>query len=273
MMSSSVHLSDLTQARLQLHYAIQFIAATGAALAEAQPDYSHTSVSWNPERQWFVGVAIAAPSPFRVALDPVGLILMVLNAQNQPLASLPLDHQTMTQGLDWLKAELTTLGVETDRITFLSYPPDFPDHAVAHGAPFDAGQPQARVALVRYYDRTYAWLQDIVMATEGASAIHIWPHHFDLATLISLSGTKDGEAMSIGVGLSPGDDNDSEPYWYVTPYPYPSGAALPELAGQGEWHTQQWVGAVLRAAQVEREGQVEAFLESAIAASLELLQN
>lgn len=39
----------LTESRLQLHYAIQFIAATGAALAEPLTDYSHTSLGWNPD--------------------------------------------------------------------------------------------------------------------------------------------------------------------------------------------------------------------------------
>ncbi|MDX2216968.1 MAG: hypothetical protein SFY66_27125 [Oculatellaceae cyanobacterium bins.114] len=38
----------LSESRVQLHYAIQFIAATGAALAEPLPDYSHTSLAWNP---------------------------------------------------------------------------------------------------------------------------------------------------------------------------------------------------------------------------------
>jgi hypothetical protein len=31
--------NELIESRLQLHYAIQFIAATGAAIAEPLPDY------------------------------------------------------------------------------------------------------------------------------------------------------------------------------------------------------------------------------------------
>jgi hypothetical protein len=46
---------DLTESRLQLHYAIQFIASPGAALAEPLPDYSHTSLDWNPALAVFVG--------------------------------------------------------------------------------------------------------------------------------------------------------------------------------------------------------------------------
>jgi hypothetical protein len=48
----------LTEGRLQLHYAIQFIAASGLALAEAQPDYSQMSCGWNPGLKVFVGEPI-----------------------------------------------------------------------------------------------------------------------------------------------------------------------------------------------------------------------
>jgi hypothetical protein len=34
----------LSPQRIQLHYAIQFMAATGAALMMPQPDYSHTTL-------------------------------------------------------------------------------------------------------------------------------------------------------------------------------------------------------------------------------------
>lgn len=47
---------ELTESRLQLHYAVQYIAATGAALLEPLPDYSHTSMAWNPVLEAFVGI-------------------------------------------------------------------------------------------------------------------------------------------------------------------------------------------------------------------------
>ncbi|HEY9597335.1 MAG TPA: hypothetical protein V6D33_06655, partial [Cyanophyceae cyanobacterium] len=76
-----------------------------------------------------------------------------------------------------------------------------------------------------------------------------------------------------------------EPYWYVSPYPYPETDNLPRLEGNGFWHTQYWVGAVLTASKLafSKEGyteettaesqiqQVEAFLSSALQASILLL--
>jgi hypothetical protein len=63
----------------------------------------------------------------------------------------------------------------------------------------------------------------------------------------------------------------------VSPYPYPNTARLPALAGDGFWHTQHWVGAVLPASRLvegsaDQQQQVEAFLNSALSASIALLK-
>jgi hypothetical protein len=80
--------------------------------------------------------------------------------------------------------------------------------------------------------------------------------------------------------LSPGDRSYNEPYWYVSPYPYPETVNLPTLDGNGFWHTHHWVGGVLRASQLmittasnpqSQKQQVEAFLNSAFQESMGLL--
>jgi hypothetical protein len=271
---------DLTPTRLQLHYAIQLIAAAGAALAEPLPDFSHVSLEWNPDLKVFGGAPLRATIPFRVALDPISLTSMVVNKQGEAIATFLLDQQTLTAGMNWLRAEVAKLGADGSQIQLLSYPPDFPDHAIAHGTAFDASHGRtARQELVHYYANTHLLLQNMIADMEDASPIHIWPHHFDMATLIMLPGTKNGEAITIGVGLSPGDQGYTEPYWYVSPYPYPNVDNLPPLDGQGFWHTQSWVGAVLTASRLSQDSapaqrsQVRSFLYSAWQAAKLLLQN
>ncbi|UBF30434.1 hypothetical protein K9N68_35135 (plasmid) [Kovacikia minuta CCNUW1] len=276
-----IHPPALLEARLQLHYAIQLIAATGAALAEPLPDYSHTSLAWNPDLEVFVGSLIRSPQPFQVALDPISLTIILLNKHSTPIASCPLAGKTMAEGLVWLQQEVAQLGADANKIVFLDYPPnDFPDHALAHGAVFDLRQEWGLSELVDYYANTYSLLQDRIAIHEEVSAIRIWPHHFDMAALMMLPGIKNGTPRTIGVGLSPGDPSYSEPYWYVSPYPYPDITNLPPLDGEGFWHTHHWVGAVLPAsrltgddhAEIQRQ-QVEAFLHSAITTSTTLLKS
>ncbi len=271
---------ELVESRLQLHYAIQFIAATGAALAEPLSDYSHTSLAWLPDLEVFVGSVIQATQPVQVALDPVSLTLILLDQHSETINALPLPGKTMAAGLNWLQQELAQLGVDASKIVFLDYPPDdFPDHPLAHGAIFDDSQTLALNELTDYYANTQPLFQAIIATTEGATATHIWPHHFDMATLITLPGTKNGSPLTVGVGLSPGDTSYPEPYWYVSPYPYPDAASLPALESLGFWHTQHWVGAVLPASRLTetisaeaQQQQVETFLHTAVKASIALLK-
>ena len=279
-MTGTINLQELTESRLQLHYAVQYIAATGAALAEPLSDDSHTSFGWNPVLEAFVGSPIRATQSFQIALEPVSLTLILIDRHNDAIASLPLHGKTMREGLDWLQQEVYKFGADASKIVFLDYPPDdFPDHPLAHGASFDASQALALRELADYYITTDRLLQTIVTTSENASAIHIWPHHFDVATLITLPDTKNGHPLTVGVGLSPGDTSYPEPYWYVSPYPYPDIANLPILDGQAFWHTQHWVGAVLRSSRLtenanaeNRQRQVATFLHSALQASRTLLK-
>ena len=187
----------------------------------------------------------------------------------------------MAAGLDWLQQELSQLGVDASKVAFLAYPPDdFPDHPLAHNAAFDASQALALSELTDYYANTDPLFQAIIETTEDATANRIWPHHFDMATLIMLPGTKNGSPLTVGVGLSPGDASYNEPYWYVSPYPYPDVAFLPALDGHGFWHTQHWVGAVLPASRLSKsvsaetqQQQVEAFLQAALSKSIALLKS
>lgn len=275
---SPVNPDSLSESQLQLQYAIQFIAATGAALAEPLPDYSHTSLMWSPDLEMFVGPVIRASQPFQVALDPTSLTLSVLNQHSEALVSLALHGKTMAEGLDWLKSAIAPLGAEAHQIELLDYPPDdFPDHPLAHGASFNIHQATALGELVTYYANTHSLLETISTIYEDVAAIRIWPHHFDMAVLVMLPGIKDGSLLTVGVGVSPGDASYPEPYWYVTPYPYPDPASLPALEGPGFWHTQHWVGAVFLASHLaenaeDQHQQVEAFLNLASQASILLLK-
>jgi hypothetical protein len=262
---------DLAESRLQLHYAIQLIAATGAALATPKPDYSHASSCWNPDLNLFVGELINATTSFRVAIDPVNLTALILDQQFATVDTFSLSDKTLADALSWIRHRISQLGADGQNITLLSYPADdFPDHAIAHGDTFSADRLDARRAFIRYYAITYPLLQTMVDTYDGASPIYVWPHHFDMATLIAVPNMQPNESKTIGVGLSPGDQSYDEPYWYVSPYPYPTLSSLPAL-DSGFWHTKHWVGAVLTASQVESEQHLEAFLTSAVEKSWTLL--
>lgn len=277
--TGSIKPETLTESRVQLHYAVQFIAAANAAFVAPQPDYSHTSLIWDAKLQSFAGYEIQAASPFRVVIDPVSLTLRLLDSQQETIAALPLAGNTRDAGLTWLKQELSQLGMDADGVSFLDYPPDdFPDHPLAHGGAFATPARAALQELAAYYANTDLLLQPIIASTEGASTLRIWPHHFDIATLIQLPSANPDTPLTIGVGLSPGDTSYPMPYWYISPYPYPPITDLPTLAGGGFWHTHHWVGAVLPASHLTTDSnggqpqQVTTFVQSALQQAIDLLK-
>jgi hypothetical protein len=96
--------------------------------------------------------------------------------------------------------------------------------------------------------------------------------------LITLDGSSGSEeARSIGVGFCTGDGSYDQPYFYVTPWPYPDTENLPPLAAGAHWHREGWTGAVLTAEHVisvptdEQEHTIRQALERSVTACRELL--
>lgn len=266
--------SQLAEARITLHYAIQPLAATSLALVKAQPDFSHMSLQWE-DGLGYVTHPITALKSYRVALEPTTLTLEVLGDRNHTISIFSLKDRLLSEAFDWIRTVIKGLGGAAELITPISYPlDDFPDSELARTGTFQLKSSTSNLS--NYYEIGNQILQEIIPLEPFTSPIRIWPHHFDMASLISLSSEINGEAISIGVGLSPGDRSYDQPYWYVTPYPYPENTNnLPELEGDGIWHTSHWVGAVLTASQFgdpnTSSEQVKAFLNSAIAASKKIL--
>jgi hypothetical protein len=152
-----------------------------------------------------------------------------------------------------------------------------PAHPVGSGSPISASDPEAFEEVAAWLDAAHQLLSGVAARHSGASAVRLWPHHFDIATLISLDPAGDPESSrSIGAGLALGDSFKGEPYIYITPWPYPS-KELPPLDG-GSWNTEGWTGAYLEASRLlewpagERAARAERFVDSAVAACLRLLE-
>ncbi len=268
---------DLTEARLQLHYGIQPIAALNVAFIPPVADGSQASLSLDSIDDTLVllGGEISCEQPFRLGLNPVNFNLVLVDPVLKPLDSFVLAGQTLLDAVAWTRAQATPRGLDSDRITLLSYPDDFPDHPIASGQPFLPSPIPQLQEITYYFANSNALLRRIAATTPGASPVRIWPHHFDIATLITLPGGTDGETQTVGVGYSPGDQSYPEPYWYVTPWPYPQQPDLPPLAGNGFWHQQGWIGAILTGSRLgsptDQEDQVKGFQDTAIAACRKLL--
>jgi len=264
----------LVDARLQLHHAAQIIVSAAISYVAPRSDDSHTALTWiNPTRA-LATESITAERDFRIALRLDDLSLHVLDGGAETLASFALAGRTAGEAYTWLSQAVGSVGLDPARLTPRKHY-TIPDHPVAGGARFSTELGKELTELARYWSNAAGLLDEIKRATAGTSAVLTWPHHFDIATLITLPETAGAGRRTIGVGQSPGDDSYAEPYWYVGPYPYPPTKDLPQIAGGGHWHTTGWVGASLLAsdfvAAADQRAQVVAFLESGIEACRTLL--
>jgi len=255
----------LVNARLQLHWAAQAAAGVGRSLLPKQSDFSQESFQWSDELGVLLQGCTAGPRPFRSGIRFRDLTLLLLGDDDAVLDSLPLHGRTLADAFSFYQTRCSEL--LGSAVTIAPPPEGLPEHAVAHGEAFETAVAELE-ELERYYAGASSVLRPVSATQPGAGPLRCWPHHFDLATLIALSGSGEN-AHTIGVGMSPGDGSYEQPYYYVTPWPYPEAASLPPLTS-GHWHTAEWTAAVLPASELSTQlparqrSAIEAFLAEAI---------
>lgn len=85
-------------------------------------------------------------------------------------------------------------------------------------------------------------LREIYGPGQDPTPITLWPEHFDIAFEMGL----EAEGRRAGYGLSPGDDNHEEPYFYVGPWSTPE-----DLDG---WNATGFTGAELGWSELRKAG-------------------
>ena len=230
--------TQLADARLQLHFAAQLVSAPGTSLLPHQADYGETNLAWDSELSVLAGRAVGGGSLVS-ALVFESLELAVLKGGVEH-ASHALAGSSMGEGLDWLAERLDA----RDALRLPEH--ELPGHPLAHGAPFSEADRNARAELAAWFANATEAVRGAIQREPAASPVRCWPHHFDIASLITLDPGVDAEdARSIGVGFSPGDPSYAQPYFYITPWPYPSPESLPPLSSGARWHREGWTGAVV----------------------------
>lgn len=263
---------ELSAARLAAHFAAQPMAAAAYALLPMREDHSHTNFLWSEEHGLFVGRSL--PRGGRCFLD-VPRLRTGLIADSGTTVALDLAGQTLDQAFEGMAGLLREVGEEVPAggLQLPSY--DLPEAPVAAGAPFEAPHESLRELGSWFAIGARALSKIAANQLEGAE-LRGWPHHFDLAALLSLDEGADAEsARSVGAGLSPGDGSYDEPYFYVSPWPYPAADALPDLPDGAHWHTEGFTAATLTASSIlERRidmSRLTETLQSTVSRCLQLL--
>jgi hypothetical protein len=235
----------LVRARNFAHHAVQWVARAARANLAAAPDDSHSSLEWDVAHGALVSRPLpAAGADVRVGLRISGLALIILRG-SAVLDTFELAGRRDSMIAVWLDSALRALGLKP--ASGITLPYSMLAHSVGRGGAYSySGEAEAIDELARWYGAAADVLGEVKTKLAGVrpGPVYCWPHHFDIATLVSLEDGAAETARSVGIGVSPGDEYYSQPYAYISPWPRLQPADLPVLPPPGHWHTQGFVAAV-----------------------------
>ncbi len=253
------------EARGQLHQAVQLLTAVNISFVEHKADDSHTALLWDSDSLIFLSQPFGPGNNFQAGIRPEDLACLVFH-NNEMLLNLRLNGTTLEQVASDLQFFLEDHGFPKNVFTMERHF-ELPPYTDRWASPFDTSDQVAFDMLAAAYADAYPVISGIAQADSRASNLLTWPHHFDMAVLITPS-----EGKSIGVGMSPGDASYTEPYYYVNTWPYPSDDQVNDTPlTLGKWHTKDWKGMVLTLDQIvvekkpaKQQSIVETFLRESI---------
>ncbi len=271
--------TELIDARLQLHHAGQVVASAGVTFLAPEPDDSHPNFGWVESFGALMGHTLPGADA-QVGLRVADLTLLLVNRSGEVSDEFTLDGKRLDDGYEWLASTTARAGAELRSAGITRAPYEIPKHPTGTGEAFSCESQEAFAELARWFANGHDALVELAARVPGASDVRCWPHHFDLGTLAVLAKAPNGDlAKSIGIGLSPGDDGYAEPYWYVSPWPYPEPNALPSLESGGHWHTEGYTSAILTGSDLvansteDQSERLHAFLDAAVAVCRRILDN
>jgi hypothetical protein len=259
----------LHAARLQAHYAAQWLARAARAYISPEPYDRHTSLGWDGS---FGGlVTHPLPDGSRLGLRIADLTLAFLDVHPH---ALPLDGRAEAEVRTWLGGHVAARNLAAGRLDDKA-PYMMPDHVLALGARYSLDElGDSLQVLAAWCANAHAALDDVQKRLAAkrlkAPAVRCWPHHFDLDCAVDL-----GRGRSMGIGYCPGDEFCDEPYFYTSMWPEPSIPGLPLLPAMAHWHTYKFLAAMAPAHKIvaahDQGAYVQQFLDVSVAAALHAL--
>jgi len=260
----------LHAARLQAHYAAQWLGRAARAYVPAEPHDRHTSLGWDDA---FGGLAThPLPDGSRLGLRIADLTLAFLDQHPHALS---LDGRADAEVRTWLGGHVAARNLAAGRLDD-PLPYVMPDHVLALGARYSLDEiGDALAVLATWYSNANAALTGVQKHLASrrlkAPAVRSWPQQFDMDCAVALP-----RGRSMGIGYSPGDEFCDEPYFYTSMWPEPSIPELPLLPAMAHWHTYKFLAALAPAHKIvaahDQGAYVQQFLDVSVAAALNALR-
>ena len=276
----SVSSAKLSSAHHQPHELSQWLARFGRGYLNPAPDDSHTNLEWRRDRSIMVtGSAETNGRLVAFGLDPAKLSLLAL-VDGQVAEEAEMHGCTDKEAGNWVREQLGKLSFDPAALD-APLPYALPPSPQQDGVAYDQkSNSEALAEISRLYENADLLLRDVVKANSqikpGPSPVRIWPHHFDMATLISLESGDFETARAVGIGLAIPDDINREFYFYNYPWPRDERENLPALAPDTPYVFDGKVGAVQALSKIvgakDQETAARQFMTETVSLFVGLLQ-
>ncbi|MEN0063612.1 MAG: hypothetical protein AAGA48_15785 [Myxococcota bacterium] len=253
--------------RNALHHAVQVPSGLAATHLPRDDQDKYANLGWDPQLRALVSRGVGRQNDVAAGLRFADGTWIVVR-RGVVVAERALAGSTLMRARTWLQGVVAGLEIDDRELVPAQY--ELPNHPAGEGHPLaDLDE-----AVLKQFDEWFALSHNVLTGLRSqeprASEVRCWPHHFDLATLITLDADKNPEeARSIGIGMTPGDGHIHQPYLYVAPWPRPANPTIVTLS-RGRWHVDGFVAAVMTIPQPS-EPEMSAFIGEAVAHSHTLL--
>lgn len=243
--AGSVHPSELGEARLQAHYALQWLARICYGYISELPDKEHTSFIWQPNQEIFFTEKLSNGFYFGCYLPD--LILFYQNAAGT-YQEISCDGKTNEEIGAWVVQAISDMSLDDSHL-HQTLPYHIPDHHLYDDGMYDVidnalALRELGLWLNYSHDVLHKVLDTYNTVPTLKPHVRCWPEKFEMSVSLQPKTAKMTKASRVKIGLSLGDEYYDEPYFYVVHDPYIKQNRLRDLHFIGHWHMQGFVGAV-----------------------------
>jgi hypothetical protein len=233
---------------------VQNVSAVGRKFLEPVKGDENATLVWIPQLNRLAGKWVDSNIRFRSSISFDDFSVHLVDENVNSISTFDLQGKSHGKIMVWLEEQIALFGLDTSQLV-LKLPYELPEHLALVGKPFTIEDLSIAQELGKYFHNGHLIAEEVKTAF-NSSEVRCWPHHFDISTQITVNNTGNPDtSSSVTVGLSPGDEEFPEPYFFVSPWPYPPVEELPKLT-HGKWVDEHWVGAVLTASEIlEKEDQ------------------
>jgi hypothetical protein len=212
---SDVDVKTLAEARRQAHNSAQWLVRVAHSFMKPADEDRHALLHWDPKRGALVTEEFLPNLTLELQL--AGLTLQFRERDRPSPHVLDVDDRTPAAVEAWVLVELLHRRLDRDRFS-KDLPYEFPNLMTGDAVPYSTE------TLGDGLRELSAWFDNgasVLAATaEDASrlgrpgTVWCWPQVFHLGALVPSVGSS--STRTLRIGMSPGDDVNAQPYFYVT---------------------------------------------------------